>query len=811
MNAALLLAVLAAPPSWGRAGGGCFAAGTPIETPAGPRAIESLAAGSELLSPRRGALEENAALAVHRVDAPSMVELRTDAGAVRVTPEHPFMLADGRLRLAGSLRPGERLRGFEAGAPVERELLATRRVAGGAAFNLTAGRPESFLAAGLAVHNKGCFLPETEILDADGKPRALASIRPGDRVLAFTLDGGVTAAAVREVFSVRETAYLELATDRSRVKATAEHPFFVGDGTFVPAGDLKVGQTLYLFDGKGLSQETLRSKRLVPGPVAVYNLRVDAPNTFFASGLAVHNKGGGCFPTGTPVLTPSGERPIESLDLGDEVVTHEGSAKVTGVFSTTAELLEVETDRGALLTTEEHPLALAGGGWLEAGRLAPGARLLRAEAGTFAPARVLALRRRGPAQVRNLEVAGPHSYVAGGFLAHNKGGGYGGGRGGRGGAPSWFTILVYGFVWLASSLMKRRDGRKQELDVLLPRASVEARAAACAEAMKALAKGDRVWEPEACKERAAEVFMAVQKAWMARDHQGMDRFMLKAILRDHESQVEAMRRGHEINLLSDLELRWMELVHVAAEGTQSSFTVLLEASARDHYVDDRTSAFLRGSHGSERFQECWTFHLDDGQWKLREIEQVDEAVSMEEPLRVPQSGLTAAPVPAGAHGGRLADKLEALSRRDPAWSPAALREAARSAFVAVVHAREARDPGEARELASGPLLEGLEKEASARLAGGEELQFRNLCVRSVSIVLARNRRGSDDDEFVARISAHAQRVLLRGGQVVAEQGYLEPWEEHWTFRRRGAAWVAVEAKGRLDGPEFSDEETGEKA
>lgn len=683
MNAALLLAVLAAPPSWGRAGGGCFAAGTPIETPAGPRAIETLAAGDALLSPRRESLEDNAALAVHEVDAPSMVELRTAAGAVRVTPEHPFMLADGRLKLAGALAPGERLRGFEAGAPVERELLQTRRVAGGPAFNLTAGRPESFLAAGLAVHNKGCFLPETEILGADGKPRPLASMRPGDRVLAFTLDGGVTAAAVREVFSVQETGYLELATDRSRVKATAEHPFFVGDATFVPAGDLKVGQTLYLFDGRGLSKETLRSKRLVPGPVSVYNLRVDAPNTFFASGLAVHNKGGG--------------------------------------------------------------------------------------------------------------------------------GGGGGGRGGRGGAPSWFTIILYGGIWLVSSLTKGRKGKSDDLDVLLPRASVEARAAACAEAMKALATGDRVWEPAACKDRAAEVFMAVQKAWMDRDHRGMDRFMLKAILRDHESQVEAMRRGHEINLLSDLELRWMELVHVAAEGSQCSFTVLLEASARDHYVDDRTNAFLRGSHGSERFQECWTFHLDDGQWKLREIEQVDEAASMEEPLRVPQSGLTAAPVPAGAHGGRLADKLEALSRRDPAWSPAALREAARSAFVAVVHAREARDPGEARELASGPLLEGLEKEASARLAGGEELQFRNLCVRSVSIVLARNRRGSDDDEFVARISAHAQRVLLRGGQVVAEQGYLEPWEEHWTFQRRGAAWIAVEAKGRLDGPEFADEETGEKA
>ena len=58
---------------------------------------------------------------------------------------------------------------------------------------------------------------------------------------------------------------------------------------------------------------------VVHASTRVYNLQTDHPNTYFASGVAVHNKGGGCFPAGTRVSAPDGEKLIEELQPGDAV------------------------------------------------------------------------------------------------------------------------------------------------------------------------------------------------------------------------------------------------------------------------------------------------------------------------------------------------------------------------------------------------------------------------------------------------------------------------------------------------------------
>ena len=79
--------------------------------------------------------------------------------------------------------------------------------------------------------------------------------------------------------------------------------------------------SVYALDGAGLSPQRILDIRRVCAPVRVYNLRTDAPNTFFANGIAVHNKGGGgCFAEGTPVLTPRGEVAIERIRPGDQVI-----------------------------------------------------------------------------------------------------------------------------------------------------------------------------------------------------------------------------------------------------------------------------------------------------------------------------------------------------------------------------------------------------------------------------------------------------------------------------------------------------------
>jgi hypothetical protein len=79
----------------------------------------------------------------------------------------------------------------------------------------------------------------------------------------------------------------------------------------------------------------------------------------------------GCFPAGTPVLTPGGAWPIDRLRPGDVVtsIRPDGRAAdgvVEEVFVTRNRLVRVQTDVGTILTTAEQPLCLAGGGFRRA-------------------------------------------------------------------------------------------------------------------------------------------------------------------------------------------------------------------------------------------------------------------------------------------------------------------------------------------------------------------------------------------------------------------------------------------------------------
>jgi hypothetical protein len=134
----------------------------------------------------------------------------------------------------------------------------------------------------------------------------------------------------------------------------------------------------------------------------------------------------GCFPAGTPVATPGGPRPIESIRGGDAVtLIGPGGAATSGAvrstFQTCNRLVEVRTEAGSLLTTETQPLCLADGEYCRAGELAEGDRIWRWEGGERRAAKVLAVMptgREGP--VFNLVVGDSAVFVAGGFLARGK-------------------------------------------------------------------------------------------------------------------------------------------------------------------------------------------------------------------------------------------------------------------------------------------------------------------------------------------------------------------------------------------------------
>lgn len=136
--------------------------------------------------------------------------------------------------------------------------------------------------------------------------------------------------------------------------------------------------------------------------------------------------GGSCFPAGTMIATPMGDRRIEQLKPDDEVLavvdeTHTVPVKIVKFLAKRSQILSVVTDDGELRTTREHPLWLGEEQFVQAGDLQPGDRVMMWKGDMARPATVLELRYEdGDEPVFNIEVEAPHTYIAGGFVVHNK-------------------------------------------------------------------------------------------------------------------------------------------------------------------------------------------------------------------------------------------------------------------------------------------------------------------------------------------------------------------------------------------------------
>ncbi|HWR73914.1 MAG TPA: Hint domain-containing protein, partial [Nitrospirota bacterium] len=137
----------------------------------------------------------------------------------------------------------------------------------------------------------GCFLPESQILKADSTEIPICSVKPGDKVLAFTSEGRTVRTRVRSLVRTEADQYVILETDRTTLRVTVDHPFYVGGGTFKTLEVLEPGDTVMAWDGRSLTEQKIVSLQKVQERVQVFNLQTDRPNTFFAGHIAVHNKG----------------------------------------------------------------------------------------------------------------------------------------------------------------------------------------------------------------------------------------------------------------------------------------------------------------------------------------------------------------------------------------------------------------------------------------------------------------------------------------------------------------------------------------
>ena len=127
-----------------------------------------------------------------------------------------------------------------------------------------------------------------------------------------------------------------------------------------------------------------------------------------------------CFAAGTPVLTPAGPRPIESLKAGDLVLSRSefdptgdvGPRRIEEVFQGDGAIVEVSLNGRTIECTEEHPFYVVGSGWVKARDLEAGQQIVGHDSQTATVDSVHFTSQ--TKSVYNFRVATDHTYFVGG-------------------------------------------------------------------------------------------------------------------------------------------------------------------------------------------------------------------------------------------------------------------------------------------------------------------------------------------------------------------------------------------------------------
>ena len=816
---------------------GCFLPDSQILKSDGHESpIRAIRPGDEVLAfTPEGRMVRTRVREIIRHEADEYILLKTDRATLRVTKEHPFYVGRGTFKTVEALKEGDLVFAWDGQWLTEQRIISLERVREQVqVFNLQTDHPNTFFAGQIAVHNKGgCFPAGTRIATPKG-PVAIESLASGDEVLAVTGDGFTVRSTVKTVFVSKE-ALVRVKTNGGDLVTTADHPVSLKEGMFIQARDLHPGDRILKWKNGRLTAKTVRKVLFTEDEGLVFDLQVGEPHTYVAEETVVHNKGGGCFPTGTPIRTPQGQTFIEKLAPGDSVlaVGPEGrmiQTRVDKIFATRSLVISVDTDHGLLRTTTDHPLRLSGGDFIPAGQLRPGQKVLVWEEGGVRSVTVLRTALEGQErEVYNLSVGWPNTFLAADFVTHNKGGSSSrssssSSRGSSSSGSSSADDAIFGVIAIFGAISvfavvifimarAKSHAKEENLDFVYDRDKISPKADKTEKLLAFLSQQDSSMVPEDLRKLTESTFRKLQECWQARSYSPMQSLMMTDLFAQHTAQLKGLVGNHEINRIESLKVEQVDLVNVryTEKPDQREFTALITASARDYYVDDRTEKFLRGDEAPARFQEFWTFHRLGDRWLLREVEQAGESdmlkdenfVEMltDDTLRGIYGEVAEKKGKAGPwleketekKATRIERMLNFLAQTDKLWNRNQMLDRARQVFLSVYLTRESGDPGRVPVADLFPAIaESLRAQIRQWQEQGLKVEYRNLCVRKAELILVRNFADRVKDEFTVRISAHAQRIIHKGDQIRSEQQYVTPFEEYWTFGRLDEKWKLKE-------------------
>lgn len=127
--------------------------------------------------------------------------------------------------------------------------------------------------------SRACSFDEDTLVATEDGPRAISSLRPGDRVLAWDEATGKTAFyTVTDTLAHTDPVVVRLAVGGEKLLTTPDHPFYVEERGWVPAGELRLGDRVRRAEGTSATVESVATE---VRPQPMYNLTVGAAHTYF--------------------------------------------------------------------------------------------------------------------------------------------------------------------------------------------------------------------------------------------------------------------------------------------------------------------------------------------------------------------------------------------------------------------------------------------------------------------------------------------------------------------------------------------------
>jgi hypothetical protein len=138
--------------------------------------------------------------------------------------------------------------------------------------------------------NFDCFIKGTKITMNNNEEKNIEKIMVGDKIKAFNNKGEIVISTVKEIYTKNHKGYYHISTQNRNVSVTSDHPFHCGNGKFKLAKNLNINDDLYIKEEDRLNTEKIINIVYIDEFVSVYNMHTEKPNTYFAEGIAVHNK-----------------------------------------------------------------------------------------------------------------------------------------------------------------------------------------------------------------------------------------------------------------------------------------------------------------------------------------------------------------------------------------------------------------------------------------------------------------------------------------------------------------------------------------